>query len=333
MDEQLEYDETAPDPVLEMIVPRGVLGERLDKQLAKMLPEHSRARLQGWIESGCVQVNHQVQQKVRVPVSEGDVLTVATQPSEQELAFVAQPVDFEVVAESENWIVVNKPAGLVVHPGAGNWQGTLLNGLLYRYPELASVARAGIVHRLDKDTSGLMVVARNAVAQTSLVRQLQARSVSRCYVAMVHGHLKPASGTVDRPIGRDPRVAVRMSVDRPIASKEAITDYEVLQYGHDGKSAYSWVRCRLRTGRTHQIRVHLASLNAPLVGDVLYGGRTSDLARRQLLHAYHLEFDDPSTGQLCSFETELAVDILQWAQSVQWTAVSETGQEEDDYAG
>ncbi|HAP26423.1 MAG TPA: RluA family pseudouridine synthase, partial [Achromobacter sp.] len=184
-------------------VPSATRADRLDKVLAGLLPDHSRNRLQGWIESGNVLVNG-APGKIRQTVGPGDELTIWVQPAPDARAFTPEPVEFGVVAESPDWIVVNKPAGLVTHPGAGNWSGTLLNGLLHRYPELAQVARAGIVHRLDKDTSGLMVVARNDIAQTHLVRQLQARSMGREYVALAHGWIA-AAGKVDRAIGRDPR--------------------------------------------------------------------------------------------------------------------------------
>ena len=169
--------------------------DRLDKVLAGLMPEHSRSRLQGWIEAGKVLVNGGPA-KVRQVVGPDDELTVWTQPAPETRAFAPEPVDFEVVDASPDWIVVNKPAGLVTHPGAGNWSGTLLNGLLHRYPELAQVARAGIVHRLDKDTSGLMVVARNETAQTHLVRQLQARSMGREYIALAHGWLGRPAGSI-----------------------------------------------------------------------------------------------------------------------------------------
>ncbi len=317
MQDSTEIDDFTEDE-LELMVPDGVLGVRLDKQLAQLLPQHSRARLQNWIESGHVRVNGQLQTRVRCSVSEGDVLIVTPQPSDEELAYSAQPVDFEVVAQAEHWIVVNKPAGLVVHPGAGNWGNTLLNGLLHRFPELCGVARAGIVHRLDKDTSGLMVVARTPVAQTNLVRQLQARSVSRQYLALAHGHIKPDRGTVDQPIGRDPRVAVRMTVQRPIAPRQAITDYEVLQVGSLDGAAVTQLECRLQTGRTHQIRVHMASLGYPLVGDGLYGGRVIGGVSRQMLHARRLVFEDPGDGSRQAFESSVPEDMLVLMQKIQW---------------
>ena len=179
----------AGDPV-EFALPLKALPDRLDKVLAGLMPEHSRSRLQGWIESGHVLVNGRAA-RVRQAVGAGDKISVWMQPTPESLAFCAEPVDFRVLAESADWIVVDKPAGLVTHPGAGNWHGTLLNGLLYRYPELRQVARAGIVHRLDKDTSGLLVVARHERSQTDLVRQLQARTVRREYLALVHGTIQP----------------------------------------------------------------------------------------------------------------------------------------------
>ncbi|MDN3986680.1 RluA family pseudouridine synthase [Zwartia vadi] len=291
--------------------------ERLDKVLAQLMPQHSRSRLQSWIERGHVLVNGQVA-RVRQTLREDDVIAVYEQPSPEEGAFKPEPIAFEVLGESPDWIVVNKPVGLVTHPGAGNWTGTLLNGLLYRYPELAQVARAGIVHRLDKDTSGLLVVARNEVSQTHLVRQLQARTMGREYLALAHGRML-ATGTVDRPIGRDPRVPVRMAVERPSAPKAAVTHYELMRVGEYLGSNISQVRCRLETGRTHQIRVHLASLGHPLLGDTQYGGRILGDANRQMLHAYQIRFEDPGhVGQEVSFTAPPAEDLLRVQEHIQW---------------
>jgi 23S rRNA pseudouridine1911/1915/1917 synthase len=291
--------------------------ERLDKVLAQLIPQHSRSRIQTWIELGHVLVNGQVA-RVRQTLREDDVITVYEQPSPEDGAFKPEPIEFEVLGESPDWIVVNKPVGLVTHPGAGNWSGTLLNGLLYRYPELAHVARAGIVHRLDKDTSGLLVVARNEVAQTHLVRQLQARSMGREYLALAHGRML-GTGTVDRPIGRDPRVPVRMAVERPSAPKAAVTHYELMRVGEYHDSNISQVRCRLETGRTHQIRVHLASLGHPLLGDTQYGGRILGDANRQMLHAYQIRFEDPGQeGQEVSFTAPPAQDLLRVQEHILW---------------
>ncbi len=290
--------------------------ERLDKMLAQLVPHHSRSRLQTWIERGHVLVNGKPA-KIRQTLHEDDLITVYEQESPEDQAFTPEQIDFEVVDESPDWVVVNKPVGLVTHPGAGNWGGTLLNGLLYRYPELAHVARAGIVHRLDKDTSGLLVVARNELAQTHLVRQLQARTMGREYLALAHGRMLNA-GTVDRPIGRDPRVPVRMSVERPNAPKAAITHYSLLRGGEYQDSNISEVSCRLETGRTHQIRVHLASLGHPLLGDTQYGGRLLGDAHRQMLHAYRLRFDDPSTDTEVSFVAPVPEDMGKVLEGIQW---------------
>ena len=235
--------------------------ERLDKVLAQLMPKHSRSRLQTWIQGGHVLINGKPA-KLRQTVREDDVITVYEQPAPEDHAFVPEDVAFDVLGETADWVVVNKPVGLVTHPGAGNWSGTLLNGLLYRYPELLQVARAGIVHRLDKDTSGLLVIARNEVAQTHLVRQLQARTMGRQYLALAHGRMLE-QGTVDRPIGRDPKVPVRMSVDSLSAPKSAVTHYQLVRVGEYGGSNISQVTCRLETGRTHQIRAHLTSLVPP----------------------------------------------------------------------
>lgn len=291
--------------------------ERLDKVLAQLIPEHSRSRLQSWIEGGHVQINGVVG-RVKQMVNPGDELTVWRQQPPESSAFSPEPVPFDVIQESPDWIVVFKPAGLVTHPGAGNWSGTLLNGLLYRYPELAQVARAGIVHRLDKDTSGLLVVARHEAAQTHLVRQLQARTVSREYIALVHGELR-TSGTVNLPIGRDARVPVRMAADRPIAPKPAVTHFEARRVGRLSSGApVTEVICRLETGRTHQIRVHMASLGHPLVADVLYGGKTADGMVRQMLHARALSFDDPASGERVSFQADPSADFEGGVAEIAW---------------
>ncbi len=299
--------------------PFSAMPDRLDKILARLLPEHSRSRIQDWIEAGHVLVNG-APGRIKQRVNPGDILQVHVQIPDEDLAFTPEPVEFSVVAQGPDWIVVNKPAGLVTHPGSGNWHGTLLNGLLYRFPELNRVARAGIVHRLDKDTSGLLVVARHDVAQTHLVRQLQARTVSREYYALVHGHLH-RPGRVDLDIGRDRFVPVRMSTDHPIAPKPAITHFEPLRFGALDGQPVTEVLCRLETGRTHQIRVHMASMKHPLLGDAMYGGRLVGEAKRQSLHARALSFDDVTSGERVSFEAALADDIVAVAEAVHWEAI------------
>lgn len=292
-------------------------GMRLDRALAQLLPEHSRARIQDWIEQGHVQVNDQVQTRVRQPVLPGDWLEVQMQPDAKSRAYEPEAIDFVVVDQTDHWLVVDKQAGLVVHPGAGNWQATLLNGLLARYPAAAHVARAGIVHRLDKDTSGLMVVAKTDTAQTHLVRQLQERTVKRQYRALVHGWLAKPTLTIDRPIGRDPKVPVRMSVSARGPSKPALTHVTCVRHARLDGLPVSEVCCELHTGRTHQIRVHMASIKHPLVGDVLYGGQLLGGASRQMLHAEQLVFIDPQTEAAVHFESALPADMVAIWQQLQ----------------
>jgi len=304
------------DEAARFVVPESLAGVRLDKVLATLMPEHSRGRIQNWVESGYVQVN-QLPAKTRQTTKWGDMISVWAQPAPEDLAYKPEDVTFDVVSESPSWLVVHKPVGLVTHPGSGNWGGTLLNGLLFRYSELAIVPRAGIVHRLDKDTSGLMVVARTEIAQTHLVRQMQARSVSRTYVALVHGRTLP-QGTIDRAIGRDQKVPVRMTTENPSAPREAITHYICLREGQYDTVGVSQLSCQLETGRTHQIRAHLSSLGHPLLGDTLYGGRLAGTIKRQMLHAQSLAFDDPQTQTRVHFESPLPADMQEIVDATVW---------------
>ena len=318
-DTDIAKESLSPDEPLLFQLSFKTLPERLDKVLARLIPEHSRSRLQNWIDGGHVLVNDQPA-RIKQIVNPGDRLSVWEQLPPESMAFTPEAVGFEVIASSDDWIVVNKPAGLVTHPGAGNWQGTLLNGLLYRFPELKSVARAGIVHRLDKDTSGLLVVARHEKAQTHLIRQLQDHSVNREYVALVHGNI-PKAGTIDLPIGRDPRAPVRMTVQRPIAPKRAVTHFAPVRIGEaDTGQVVTEVICRLETGRTHQIRVHMASSHHSLVADATYGGKPLAGATRQLLHARVLSFNDFSTGARVSFQAPLAADFAAVLDRIKWRA-------------
>ncbi len=308
---------TASLPDFEFRIPLSAFPERLDKTVAQLMPDHSRSRIQTWIEEGYVRVNGE-QVRPRHQVMPGDVLQVWPQARPEELAYEAENIPLDIVAQSEHWVVLNKPAGLVTHPGAGNWTGTLLNGLLYQFPQLTQVARAGIVHRLDKDTSGLMVVALTEQAQVHLVRQLQERTVLREYLALCHGFLYGAD-VIDLPVGRDARVPVRMATQNAIAPRQARTHYEVLEQGlYDRGIAVSLVRCRLETGRTHQIRVHLSSQNHPLLGDEIYGGKPLAGATRQMLHARALEFIDPGTERPVFFEQEPPADFQAVYEQIEW---------------
>ncbi|MEG0821882.1 MAG: RluA family pseudouridine synthase [Burkholderiaceae bacterium] len=280
-------------------------GERLDKMLAAWMPRISRGRLQDWIAQGAVLVNGKTVAKPRHSLIEFDEVTVVAQPAPEELAFVPEAMDLSIVYEDASIIVIDKPAGLVVHPGAGNWSGTLLNGLLAHDANLARVPRAGIVHRLDAHTSGLMVVARTLVAQTDLVRQLQARTVKREYWAVAHG-IAPEFKTIEAAIERDPRHPLRFHVGHGLAAKPAITHVARVGVVRTDELDFSWVACRLETGRTHQIRVHLESLGLPLVGDPVYRGRRTrpqpgpalwTTFSRQALHASRLGLIHPDTRE------------------------------------
>lgn len=310
-------NQTENNEALQFNIAISAMPERLDKVLAQLMPDHSRGRIQDWIEAGHVLVNGQ-QVRIRHQVLPGDVVQVWPQARPEELAYEAEDIALDIVAQTDDWLVINKPAGLVTHPGAGNWSGTLLNGLLYHFPQLTQVARAGIVHRLDKDTTGLMVVALTEIAQTHLVRQLQERTVTREYVALCHGFLYGA-GCIDLPIGRDARVPVRMATQNAIAPRSARTHYEALEHGlFDRGLAVSSVQCRLETGRTHQIRVHLSSRGHPLLGDEIYGGKALAGAQRQMLHARALAFEDPRTNKTVSFTMDPPADFIAVYEQIQW---------------
>lgn len=287
---------------LEAIVPQTLAGTRLDQVATELFDGFSRSRLQQWIKDGDLLVDGK-SCRPRDKLFGGERLTVRTE-LQAEGEWTAEAINLEIVYEDDDILVLNKPAGLVVHPAAGNQQGTLLNGLLHHLPANELIPRAGIVHRLDKDTSGLMVVAKTLAAHHSLIKQLQARTVSREYLAIVQG-VMTGGGTVDKPMGRHPQARTKMAVV-DIGGKEAITHYRVLERfpGH------TYIRVKLETGRTHQIRVHMASIGYPLVGDATYGGRLKlpkgaslELhdalrgCRRQALHATRLALIHPVTGE------------------------------------
>ena len=278
-------------------------GERLDKVLAGSLPDYSRNRLKSWVEAGAVMVDGKVT-KARYLLRGGESIKVFPQEMPEQYAFSPENIPLDLVYEDDSIIIINKPPGLVVHPAAGNWAGTLLNGLLFHYPELKLLPRAGIVHRLDKDTSGLMVVARTALAQTALVRQLQERTVGRRYLAWVWGNA-PSQGKVLASVGRDQRDRLRMAAGSP-QGKPAATLFRRLAKGSFMENPLALLECRLETGRTHQIRVHLESLGFPLLGDPVYRKKTPGIAKqlpfeRQALHAFALTLEHPKNNELMAW--------------------------------
>ena len=298
-------------------IPLEMAGERLDKVLAGSLPDYSRNRLKAWVEVGAVMVDGKVT-KARYLLHGGESVKVFPQEMPEQFAFSPENIPLDVVYEDEAIIVVNKPPGLVVHPAAGNWSGTLLNALLFHYPELKSLPRAGIVHRLDKDTSGLMVVARTSQAQTSLVRQLQERTVGRRYLAWVWGEA-PSQGKVLASVGRDQRDRLKMAAGSP-QGKPAATLFRRLAKGLVGESAVALLECRLETGRTHQIRVHLESLGFPLVGDQVYRKKAPGAAKnlsfnRQALHAFALSLQHPVSNELMTWFRLPPQDLLDQASA------------------
>lgn len=290
-------------------------GKRLDQALALVFPAHSRSRLKEWIDKEKVTVNG-VYKRPRTKVVEGDHIEVDAE-IEAQLDWAGEPISLDIVYEDEQILVINKPANLVVHPAVGNWVGTLVNALLHHCPALSQIPRAGVVHRLDKDTTGLMVVAKTLVAQTSLVNQLQARTVKRIYEAVVYGLILSGS-TINEPIGRHPHDRIRMSVLE--SGKPAVTHYRVIERF----KAHTHLRVQLETGRTHQIRVHLAHIHHPIIGDKIYGGRlrlppkASEALQtclkefpRQALHAKSLSLVHPETGQEMQWEVPLPADMQQ----------------------
>ena len=310
-DESAGVDELASPELRERRVDAPSHGLRLDKLLVQMAPEFSRSHLQSLIAVGQVRVDGQVATSASRPVRAGQRVEVVLTPTAQARAFTPQPIALDIVHEDEHLLVLDKPAGRVVHPAPGNWSGTLLNALLAHHAGAAALPRAGIVHRLDKDTSGLMVVAKTTVAMTALVRAIGAREVRREYQALAHGDVGRRPFHIDAPIGRDPRVRVRMAV--VAGGKPARTDVHPVIF----RGGVSALWCRLHTGRTHQIRVHLAHRGHPLVGDGLYGGMAALGLERQALHAARLGFAHPVSGAAMHFERRPPPDLARaWLQVV-----------------
>jgi len=309
--EDLDDSETpAGQEIRALTVEAALHGERLDRALVRLVPEFSRSYLQQLVAAQAVRLNGLVLLKPAQRIKAGDRIELEMRPTLESQAFRPENLALEVVYEDEHLLVINKPAGLVVHPAPGNWSGTLLNALLGRDPSVASVPRAGIVHRLDKDTSGLMVVARTRAAMDTLVHMIAAREVHRHYLAMAGGQWQgPPEREVAAPVGRDPRNRLRMAVVDLArhAGKAARTDLQLVAQG----PAHCLVRCILHTGRTHQIRVHMAHIGLPLVGDALYGGKPEFGLARQALHAHSLSFHHPVGGRPLSFGAALPPDIAQ----------------------
>ncbi|WP_133407669.1 23S rRNA pseudouridine(1911/1915/1917) synthase RluD [Parashewanella tropica] len=296
-------------------------GQRLDQALAELFPDYSRTRIKEWILSGAVSIDGEVWDKPRTKVMELQQVQVQTELPEEVVA-EAQQIDLDIVYEDDDILVINKQAGLVVHPGAGNQDGTLMNALLHHCPNIELVPRAGIVHRLDKDTTGLMVVAKTVEAQTHLVASLQARQITREYEAIAIGTMT-AGGLVDAPIGRHPTKRTHMAVHH--SGKPAVTHYRVAEKFR----AHTRLRLRLESGRTHQIRVHMAHIGHILVGDPVYGGRPRlpkaasaefiDVLKnfkRQALHAVRLELQHPITCEMMSWTAPIPADMTELTKAL-----------------
>jgi 23S rRNA pseudouridine1911/1915/1917 synthase len=307
---------TAEFQVIDLEIPAELAGKRLDSALACLLPQHSRTRIKGWIEGGAVLVGRR-RLRPRDIVTAGSQVRVQIAWDRPELKVLPETIALRLVHEDGDLLVVDKPAGLVVHPGAGNPRHTLQNALLGLDPKLAALPRAGLIHRLDKDTSGLLVVARNAEAQTSLSRQLMARTMLREYLAVSVG-VMTGGGTIDAPIGRNRSDRLKMAVRE--SGRPAVTHYRVLERFR----AHTYISVKLETGRTHQIRLHLAHQKYPIVGDPVYGGRfaqprnasqelivTLRAFKRQALHAASLGFDHPRTGKRLALQSPVPEDFRQ----------------------
>jgi len=326
MTESSSNNEQIEQETLEFVTDSSLAGERLDRALLVYFPKLSRSRLQNWVKNQQVSVNGELVSKPKLKISEGDVLVVVPE-LQDEGEWLAKDIDFDVHYEDSEIIIVNKTAGLVVHPAPGHYQDTLVNGLLFRYPALRKQPRAGIVHRLDKDTTGLLVVAKTAEAHNHLVNQLQNREFQREYIALVH-HTLVAGDTIDLPIGRHPQIRKKMAVieQRQSAAKEAITHFRIeTKFRH-----FTLLRVRLETGRTHQIRVHLSHIKHSIVGDPLYSVRNQkpramssdfsevfDSFNRQALHAETLGLVHPNTGEFMSWQADLPKDFQRFISAIE----------------
>lgn len=309
---------TSAHTLIDLTIPADCAGLRLDQALAKLLPNWSRSRLQAWIAENRVMLDGQAT-TVKQKVWGNEHVQISPQDAVAESMHTAEDISLNIIDEDDVLIIINKPVGLVTHPGNGNWQGTLLNALLHHAPQLGNVPRAGIVHRLDKNTSGLLVVAKTIEAQTSLVRQLQQRTVKRDYLALVLGEITQA-GSIDAPVGRHPIHRTKMAVTTN--GKSARTHYQAIE----NFEGCTLLQCSLETGRTHQIRVHMSSIGYPLVGDPVYGGKPKNTQQtigqilinfpRQALHAEKLALTHPQTQQTLTWEVGVPDDINHLLQAL-----------------
>lgn len=286
-------------------------GQRIDKAVSAMDEDWSRSQIANWVKDGAVRVNGEIV-KPNYKVRLEDVI-IATPPVLEELDVVPEDLDLEIVYEDADVLVVNKPKGMVVHPAPGHSHGTLVNGLMHHCTDLSGIngiVRPGIVHRIDKDTSGLLMVAKNDASHTSLVNQLVRKSVTRKYIALVHGHIPHDKGTIEAPIARDPKERQNMAVvDK---GKHAVTHFRVLERFGD----FTLVECRLETGRTHQIRVHMKYIGYPLVGDPKYGPKKTMDIGGQALHAEVIGFDHPKTGEYMEYSAEMPEEFAELLESL-----------------
>ncbi len=316
-----ETDDAWDLPPVTLTLRAATGGERLDKWLAEQLPEHSRSEIQRWVAEARVTLQGRAL-KASYRLTAGDELVVVIPPP-ADFAVEPEPIPLDILYEDDDLIVINKAAGMVVHPAAGNWRGTLVNAVLHHCPQLEGIGgvhRPGIVHRLDKDTSGLILVAKNDAAQRALQAQFQERAIQKTYLALVHGWISPSRGEINAPIGRDPRHRQRMAVTTLARGRPALTCYEARGFYEQtdgprtsgaGRPRYTLLACHPLTGRTHQIRVHLAYIRHPIVGDPVYGGiRKGTLdCPRQFLHAERLRFRLPGSGQEVEFSAPLPADL------------------------
>lgn len=297
---------------INIVIPKNLGGKRIDVALAIIIPEISRSKITNWIKNNHVFLNNKIV-KPKDKILGGEDIIIYPQEHENELSLKAKNIPLDIIFEDEYLLIINKPKNLVVHPGAKNWDNTLLNALLFHYPQTKNLIRAGIVHRLDKDTTGILIIAKTSIVQLKLIKMIQNKEITRIYRAIVEGRL-PSFGVINKNIGRNYKKRTTMQT-LDVGGKEAITHFRVLKIFKN----FSYIECRLETGRTHQIRVHLKSINQPIVGDITYGTKKCSYHKeivssikklnRQALHAYQLTFEHPISKKLLSFKAPIPEDF------------------------